>query len=166
LKEIGVIEDGLLAGPGCIVVSGVDLVISLDCSCPALAEGAERVCYDIYNGRVEPWKNLVGAIKRLLEERARGRRVYVHCIAGCGRTGTVVSAYLMLSRGMSADEAMRFFYARRRCGPETWEQITFLKALDALIEEQGREAALRVLEEAGSFEEFLGMVGRLVGSDA
>ena len=161
------IEEGLFAGHGCIDVDvAVDVIVSLDCSCPARAPGADRVCYDILNGHVIPWENLVGAILTLLTVRARGGRVYVHCMAGCGRTGTVVSAYLMLSRGWSAEEAVGYFVSRRGCGPETWEQHRFLRALDVVLARLGREGAVRALQEAGGFEEFLGLAERLGGGDS
>ncbi len=37
--------------------------------------------------------------------RSRGRCIYVHCAAGMSRSPTVVSAYLVLSQGLSADAA-------------------------------------------------------------
>lgn len=47
---------------------------------------------------------------RILElvesEQARGRTVYVHCLGGVGRTGTVVGCYLV-RRGLSGREALR-----------------------------------------------------------
>ncbi len=40
-------------------------------------------------------------------EVKRGRTVLVHCLAGEGRTGCVLAAYLIKERGISADEAMK-----------------------------------------------------------
>ncbi len=36
-----------------------------------------------------------------------GKSVLVHCLAGEGRTGCVLAAYLIKERGVSADEAMK-----------------------------------------------------------
>ena len=41
------------------------------------------------------------------EELEAGRNVLVHCLAGEGRTGCVMVAYLIKSRGIGAEEAMR-----------------------------------------------------------
>jgi atypical dual specificity phosphatase len=35
------------------------------------------------------------------------RKVLVHCLAGMGRTGMVLAAYMIREKGMSADEALR-----------------------------------------------------------
>jgi protein-tyrosine phosphatase len=35
-----------------------------------------------------------------------GKTVLVHCLAGEGRTGCVLAAYLIMDRGVSADEAI------------------------------------------------------------
>jgi protein-tyrosine phosphatase len=44
-------------------------------------------------------------------------RVYVHCTAGLNRSPTVVAAYLIRSRNMSAREAYEYVTARRHCKP-------------------------------------------------
>jgi atypical dual specificity phosphatase len=42
----------------------------------------------------------------ILEQIKAGRPVLVHCLAGEGRTGCVLSAYLVRTKSMSADEAL------------------------------------------------------------
>ena len=46
------------------------------------------------------------AVDFIVEQVAAGRPVLVHCLAGEGRTGCVLSAYLIRMRNLSADEAM------------------------------------------------------------
>ncbi len=43
----------------------------------------------------------------IAQQLGRGRTVAVHCLAGEGRTGCVLAAYLIREEGASADEALR-----------------------------------------------------------
>jgi ADP-ribosyl-[dinitrogen reductase] hydrolase len=83
----------------------------------------------------EPWR--MRAILDVIDDAlAVGRRVYVPCWGGVGRTGTVLSC-LRIDRGWSADDALeRVAHARRhtarakagRVAPETAEQVAFVRA--------------------------------------
>ena len=46
-------------------------------------------------------------------QRAAGRGVYVHCMAGVSRSGMVVTAYLMRREGWTRDRAIGFLRTRR-----------------------------------------------------
>lgn len=58
----------------------------------------------------------LGEVERFVEKLSPlvevGRKVAVHCGAGLGRTGTMLACYLV-SRGMSAEDAMREVRRRR-----------------------------------------------------
>ena len=47
------------------------------------------------------------------------RRIYVHCLAGCGRTGTMMACYLAYRDRLGGDEAIRRIRALRSCSIET-----------------------------------------------
>jgi atypical dual specificity phosphatase len=57
----------------------------------------------------------------IMEQIREGRPVLVHCLAGEGRTGCVLSAYLIRTRNIGADEAMATL---RKLKPEfvEWRQ--------------------------------------------
>jgi len=112
----------------------------------------------VYEGGVEPFQSFVGALLKLVDLRARGLRVYVHCRTGCGRSGSLIASYLVLVEGYSAGDAIDLFRLKRGCGPESWEQYEFVYALDNLVSRVGRSAAISVLRSCRSIEEFLGRV--------
>ncbi len=57
----------------------------------------------------------VGEIEAALARRSA--RVYLHCTAGLNRAPTAAAAYLIRSRGMSAQQAHDYVVARRYCRP-------------------------------------------------
>ena len=67
---------------------------------------------------VEQIEQFVRTVGRSLEE---GRPVAVHCAAGLGRTGTMIACFLV-SRGMTATEAISYVRSHRPGSVETLEQ--------------------------------------------
>jgi protein-tyrosine phosphatase len=68
-----------------------------------------------------------------------GKRVYVHCWGGHGRTGTVIGSWLV-KEGMSADEALDQIKSQRLLtsfgdapSPQTLEQIDVIKKLSIAL---------------------------------
>lgn len=64
------------------------------------------------------------------EQVGRDGGVAVHCLAGRGRTGTMLACY-MVDRGMGGDEAIRFVRDRRPLSIETRAQEEAVRALAA-----------------------------------
>jgi protein-tyrosine phosphatase len=101
------------------------------------------------NGELEPYSSLVVAPTRYVNRPIRdfsiptrgglveildeidaeldtGGLVYVHCWAGCGRTGVVVGSWLV-RHGMEPKEALRRIAETRGLGcPQTLEQRVFV----------------------------------------
>lgn len=73
---------------------------------------------------------LLKGVKFIEEQVQVGRPVAVHCMAGEGRTGCVLAAYLIRTRGMSADEAL----------------TTLRKTKEAFVEWKQEEAVRRFAE--------------------
>jgi len=61
------------------------------------------------------------------------RRVYVHCVGGLGRSPTVLAAYLMYSRGLSAEDALREVMKVNPDMSITEEQYYSLKNFELLL---------------------------------
>jgi atypical dual specificity phosphatase len=66
-------------------------------------------------------------------ERARGGAVMAHCVAGIGRTGTMLAAYLV-KEGRTAPEAIREVRTRRRGSIETTEQEDLIAMYEAKLQ--------------------------------
>ena len=126
---------------------GVDVLVSLVTdgelarlwgSPGAFLEAAKRVGLSVVRlpipdlGAPDP-----GEACRLLREvegyEARGLGVAFHCLAGRGRTGTMLAAYLAYSRGLDPLEALELVRrANPYAGPESEAQWLFLEAMPRL----------------------------------
>jgi len=71
-------------------------------------------------------ESLVATLDEIDGEIDAGGVVYVHCWAGCGRTGVVVGAWLV-RHGVDPEEALRRIAGARGLGcPQTLEQRVFV----------------------------------------
>jgi hypothetical protein len=85
--------------------------------------------------RQTPTINQMTAILHTIDANlATGRMVYLHCLAGIGRTGTVVGCYLVRHGMVGADVFQTLAHLRRNAAdadivsPETEEQRSFVNA--------------------------------------
>ena len=89
---------------------------------PLLPEGVQYQRFAIRDfgvPSVQRLNTILDAIDAALDE---GRKVYLHCWGGIGRTGTVVGCFLV-RHGMSGDGALQEIARRLHSGsPETDEQ--------------------------------------------
>ncbi|TRY86911.1 hypothetical protein DNTS_002191 [Danionella cerebrum] len=74
------------------------------------------------------------------EANARGEAVAVHCMHGLGRTGTMLACYLLKTRKLSGQEALRETRRLREGSIETREQeeavLNFWKHLQSCSQKQ------------------------------
>jgi len=70
---------------------------------------------------VPPMSKLARAIDEALKELGKGKKLLVHCGAGYGRTGMFL-ACLLVSQGLSAEDAIELVRSKRPGSIETKEQ--------------------------------------------
>jgi protein-tyrosine phosphatase len=74
-------------------------------------------------------------ISRIIDELEKP--VIVHCNGGTGRTGTILSAYLMKSQNLSAEQAMEDVKRIRGRRPRRKKQLRILAEYERLLASQG-----------------------------
>lgn len=85
-----------------------------------LGSDIKHHCIEIEDFSI-PSKEQIYEFNKIIDELGREDAVYVHCYAGCGRTGTMLALNLVYN-GMSATEAISDVRKVRPCSLETTEQ--------------------------------------------
>ena len=116
-----------------IRAQGVDAIINLCGEYCDLHEIEEGAGFDVYYLPIEDenapeQSDLETALDWLNRSTAEGKRVLVHCRFGKGRTGTVVTSYL-LHQGYNLKEAERKMKGCH-CLPTSFSQWRFIKKLN------------------------------------
>jgi len=137
------VQDGRLAGSGYpasrsqiewLVRAGIDSVLTLTID-PLPAEFTRGL--NVVTGHIPmqdhqpPSIDALGRAVEFVEEQlAAGKGVLVHCLAGEGRTGCVLAAYIIKTKGLDAEEAMAEV---RKAKPQfvEWRQESSLREFAA-----------------------------------
>jgi protein-tyrosine phosphatase len=87
-------------------------------------------------------EQFTGFLRFVEHQRAVGHPVAVHCVAGRGRTGTVLAGYL-ISRGYTFDDAIARVRSLQPRAIEAPKQMNFLRRLSGRWEPQPATKHLR-----------------------
>jgi len=77
---------------------------------------------------------ILGFCRLVDSELDRQRTIYVHCVAGCGRTGTMMACYLVYRDRMDPTTAIERVRAMRSCSIETAAQAEAVTKWAALMQ--------------------------------
>lgn len=150
---------GKLYGGPPYLVNEVDpiIVISLATYIVARSRSTREVYhFPIRNLHVEPIHNIGYALEKINYHISKGESVYVHCLGGCGRTGTVISAYLIIFHKYSYRDAILEFLRQRGCTVESYEQELFLNILSRLTQVIRVEyRIISLVKESNSLDDFM-----------
>ncbi len=113
-----------------VLVEGFELPYSLD-------EWGKRGV-EVFHSPVRDFSapdlgQLLGILRWIEARVTEGKKVLIHCLGGCGRSGTVAVAWLMYSKDLPLGKALRRVRSLRPCAVETVEQLQMLRELDKIL---------------------------------
>ena len=107
-------------------IGGVVSLLNIPTDANLYAEaGFEFICLPIADGQPPNLQQVSDFVTFVDAIRKQGKGVAVHCEAGCGRTGTMLCAYL-IAKGQPPDAAIKQVRAVEPSAVETAAQIDFL----------------------------------------
>lgn len=109
--------------------NGVDCIVSVGAKLAADYE-AERLFLNVEDGEPPSENEALKAVEWIAQRVGRGKRVFVHCHAGMGRSTTLVACYL-IARGLTFEEALKTLKERHPQTSPTKAQLEFLKNFEA-----------------------------------
>ncbi|ASJ09665.1 protein tyrosine phosphatase [Thermococcus siculi] len=122
------------------IASDFDAVVVLveEYELPYRLEEWEKRGIEVLHSPIEdftaPTLNQLLEILEWIERRVgEGKKVLIHCLGGLGRSGTIATAWLMYSKGLRLQEALRRVRSIRPGSVETYEQMEVLKELEKLL---------------------------------
>ncbi|CAD5244759.1 protein-tyrosine phosphatase family protein [Thermococcus camini] len=113
-----------------VLVEGFELPYSLD---EWRRRGVEVFHSPIQDFSAPGLNQLLGILRWIEAKTLENKKVLIHCLGGCGRSGTIATAWLMYSKGLSLEKALRKVRSLRPCAVETREQMGVLKELERLL---------------------------------
>ncbi|SDN93814.1 Protein-tyrosine phosphatase [Desulfonauticus submarinus] len=136
-KSINWVTANLAEGPAPTTIrqinflknNGIQAILNLCAECPWIVENERKAGFEVYFLPVEDedvpsWDELEKALTWLEENIFLGKKVYIHCKYGIGRTGTILAAYLC-RRGMSLKQVESVLKSLR-AKPESYPQWQLL----------------------------------------
>ncbi|NJE48027.1 dual specificity protein phosphatase family protein [Thermococcus sp. 9N3] len=121
LDEVAEIFDAVV-----VLVEDFELPYSLD---EWEKRGVEVFHSPIPDFSAPPLSQLLEILRWIEVKVLEGKKVLVHCLGGCGRSGTVAVAWLMYSKRLPLERALSEVRRLRPCAVETRGQLEILQRL-------------------------------------